>query len=82
MTMRNWDSEPKMLQIQNKEVHRKLGLVPITMEFTIRSVGGNLEANTSGHVPSNVCPMCETFFRNGSQREPMWCKLFEVDGVF
>ena len=38
-TRRNWDSEPKKKQIPTKELHRKLGIVPIAMELRIRREG-------------------------------------------
>ena len=35
MTRRNWDSDPKKKEIHTKELHRKLGIVPIAMELRI-----------------------------------------------
>ena len=38
-TRRAWNAEPKKRQISTKELHRKLGIVPIAMELRIHRLG-------------------------------------------
>ena len=39
MTRRNWDSNPRKRQISNREMHLKVGIVPVAMERRIRRAG-------------------------------------------